>query len=83
MNFVIAEQNYIPYHFFTTCQKNLNTKPYSHLYKLTSIILDIDQHRLFVPVTIRGDEKFWLTIFGIFSKDFAEIVVVYDAENSL
>jgi len=41
---------------YTTCLKTSTTDPYSTLYKLTTIILDIGQHRLFKPVTIGGNE---------------------------
>ena len=42
---------------YTTCLKTSNTDPYSTLYKLTAIILNIGQHRLLKPVTIFGNEK--------------------------
>jgi len=38
-------------------EKTSTTHPYSTLYKLTAIILDIGQHKLSKPVTIRGNEK--------------------------
>jgi hypothetical protein len=42
---------------YTTWLKTSTTYPYSIMYKLTAIILEIGQHRLFKPVPIRGNEK--------------------------
>jgi hypothetical protein len=42
---------------YTTCLKRSATDYYSTLYKLTTIKLDIGQHRLCKPVTIRGNGK--------------------------
>jgi len=41
---------------YATCLKTSTSDPYSTLYKLAAIMLDIGQHRLFKPVTIRGNE---------------------------
>lgn len=47
----------VTFSIYTTGLKTSTTDPYSTLYKLTAIILDIGQHRHFKPVTKRGNEK--------------------------
>ena len=51
---------------YTACLKTSITYPYSTLYKLTALILDIDQHMFLKPVTIGGKEKENILVLSLF-----------------